>query len=79
MVKSWSSSLDHVSVAKLKSQQLRNSLLFCGVMSKRMLMHTLLCFPQTDIVSQVLGGQTAGPVMTKFGTHMRIDLWTVPT
>ena len=26
-----------------------------------------------------LGGQTAGPIMTKFGTHMRIDLGMVPT
>ena len=26
-----------------------------------------------------IGGQTAGPIMTKFGTHMRIDLGMVPT
>ena len=26
-----------------------------------------------------IGGQTAGPIMTKFGTHMRIDLRMVPT
>ena len=26
-----------------------------------------------------IGGQTAGPIMTKFGTYMRIDLGTVPT
>ena len=26
-----------------------------------------------------IGGQTAGPTMTKFGTHMRIDLGMVPT
>ena len=26
-----------------------------------------------------IGGQTAGPIMTKFGTHMRIDLGIVPT
>ena len=25
-----------------------------------------------------IGGQTAGPIMTKFGTHMRIDLGMVP-
>ena len=25
-----------------------------------------------------IGGQTAGPIMTKFGTHMRIDLGIVP-
>ena len=26
-----------------------------------------------------IGGQTTGPIMTKFGTHMRIDLGMVPT
>ena len=26
-----------------------------------------------------IGGQTAGPIMTKFGKHMRIDLGMVPT
>ena len=26
-----------------------------------------------------IGGQTARPIMTKFGTHMRIDLGMVPT
>ena len=26
-----------------------------------------------------IGGQTAGPIMTKFGTYMRIDLGMVPT
>ena len=26
-----------------------------------------------------IGGQTAGPIMTKFGTHMRTDLGMVPT
>ena len=26
-----------------------------------------------------IGGQTAGPIMTKFGTNMRIDLGMVPT
>ena len=26
-----------------------------------------------------IGGQTAGPIMTTFGTHMRIDLGMVPT
>ena len=26
-----------------------------------------------------IGGQTAGTIMTKFGTHMRIDLGMVPT
>ena len=26
-----------------------------------------------------IGGQTAGPIVTKFGTHMRIDLGMVPT
>ena len=26
-----------------------------------------------------IGGQTAGQVMPKFGTHMRIDLGMVPT
>ena len=26
-----------------------------------------------------IGGQTAGPIMTKIGTHMRIDLGMVPT
>ena len=26
-----------------------------------------------------IGGQTAEPIMTKFGTHMRIDLGMVPT
>ena len=26
-----------------------------------------------------IGGQTDGPIMTKFGTHMRIDLGMVPT
>ena len=26
-----------------------------------------------------IGGKTAGPIMTKFGTHMRIDLGMVPT
>ena len=26
-----------------------------------------------------IGGQTAGPIMTKFGTHMRIHLGMVPT
>ena len=26
-----------------------------------------------------IGGQTAGPIMTKFGTHMRIDLGMAPT
>ena len=26
-----------------------------------------------------IGGQTAGPIRTKFGTHMRIDLGMVPT
>ena len=26
-----------------------------------------------------IGGQTAGPIMTKFGMHMRIDLGMVPT
>ena len=26
-----------------------------------------------------IGGQTAGPITTKFGTHMRIDLGMVPT
>ena len=26
-----------------------------------------------------IGGQTAGPIMAKFGTHMRIDLGMVPT
>ena len=26
-----------------------------------------------------IGGQTAGPIMTKFGTHMRIDLGMVHT
>ncbi len=25
-----------------------------------------------------IGGQTAGPIMTKFGTYMRIDLGMVP-
>ena len=25
-----------------------------------------------------IGGKTAGPIMTKFGTHMRIDLGMVP-
>ena len=26
-----------------------------------------------------IGGQTAGPIKTKFGTHMRMDLGMVPT
>ena len=26
-----------------------------------------------------IGGQAAGPIMTKFGTYMRIDLGMVPT
>ena len=26
-----------------------------------------------------IGGQTAGPIMTKFGTYMRIDMGMVPT
>ena len=26
-----------------------------------------------------IGGQTAGPIMTKFGTLMQIDLGMVPT
>ena len=31
------------------------------------------------VVLSSIGGQTAGPIMTKVGTHMRIDLVMVPT
>ena len=32
-----------------------------------------------DVCLSSIGGQTAGPIMTKFGTYMRIDLGMVPT
>ena len=46
--------------------------------------HTYLYLYNTNSVCvcvclSSIGGQTAGPIMTKFGTHMRIDLGMVPT
>ena len=41
----------------MNDQQLLSSLLFCGVMSKRMLMHTLLCFPQIALCSPDLNNR----------------------
>ena len=38
----------------------------------------ILCVCVSVCLSRI-GGQTAGPIMTKFGTYMRIDLGMVPT
>ena len=47
------------------------------------LMHNLYLYNTNSVCVCVclssIGGQTAGPIMTKFGTHMRIDLGMVPT
>ena len=38
-----------------------------------------VCCVRVRVCLSSIGGQTAGPIMTKFGTHMRIDLGMVPT
>ena len=39
----------------------------------------LYLYNTNSVCLSSIGGQTAGPIMTKFGTHMWIDLGMVPT